>query len=192
MKIVVAQRLAAAVACVGMLAHPALAGAPIVADPAVADVALAEGGIFTGKVVSGQGAPMAKSAVSIRQAGSEIAAAVTNEEGVFAVQGLRGGLYQVVADNGVVSYRLWAPNTAPPAANQSALIVTGQEILSGQFGGPHQGYQQGPPVAPSQGGGVMGWVRQHPLLVAAGIATAIAVPLAIADDDDETVTPASP
>lgn len=176
MKIVVAQRVAAALACIGMLVQPALAGSPV-ALPAVADIALADGGLMTGKVVNAQGAPLAKTSVSLQQAGQEIAATTTNEEGVFAVQGLRGGLYQVVSDGGVVSYRLWAPNTAPPAANQSALIVTGQEILNGQYG-PQPGHG-------GNGGGIMGWVREHPLLVAGGIAAAIAIPLAVADDDDD-------
>lgn len=183
MKIVVAQRVAAALACVGMLAQPALAGSPVV-HTAVADIALADGGMMTGKVVNAQGAPLAKTAVSLQQAGQEIAKTVTNEEGVFAVQGLRGGLYQVVSEGGMVSYRLWAPNTAPPAANQSALIVTGQDVLAGQYCGPNAC----PPGTTSGGGhgnGIMGWVREHPLLVAGGIAAAIAIPLAVADDDDD-------
>lgn len=174
MKMVVAQRLAAALACVGMLAQPALAGAPL-STPAVADVALQQGGLFAGKVVNAQGAPIAKTPVSVQQAGQEVASTVTNEEGVFAVQGLRGGLYQVVAADGAVTYRLWTAETAPPAANQSALIVTGDAIVNGQYG-------------PPGGGGVMAWVREHPLLVGAGVAAAIAIPLAVADDDD----PASP
>lgn len=182
MKIAVAQRAAALLACFGMLAQPALATNPLAAGPAptpaVADVALADGGVFTGKVVNGQGAPIAGAAVSLQQAGVEVSTAVTNEEGVFQVQGLRGGLYQVVSEQGVVGYRLWAPNTAPPAANQSALIVTGDAILAGQqYCPPNQ-------CPPSRGGAVMAWVREHPLLVAAGVATAIAVPLALADDDD--------
>lgn len=181
MKIVVAQRVAAALACVGMLVQPALAGSPV-ALPAVADIALTDGGLMTGKVVNAQGAPIAKTSVSLQQAGQEIATAVTNEEGAFAVQGLRGGLYQVVSNGGVVSYRLWAPNTAPPAANQSALIVTGQEILNGQYCGPNS---CPPGQGGGNGGGIMGWVREHPLLVAGGIAAAIAIPLAVADDDDD-------
>lgn len=183
MKILVTQRIAAAMACFGMLIQPALASAPIVESaqaPAVADVALGNGGLFVGKVVNAQGAPLAKVAVSMHQAGQEVATTTTDAEGVFAVQGLRGGLYQVVSEGGVVSYRLWAPNTAPPAANQSALIVTGGDVVNGQ--------QYCPPAAPacppSHGGGILGWMREHPILVAAGVATAIAVPLALADDDD--------
>ncbi|QDV73499.1 carboxypeptidase-like regulatory domain-containing protein [Botrimarina mediterranea] len=181
MKIVVAQRIAAAMACFGMLIQPALAGAPIVESaPAVADIALSNGGVFVGKVVTAQGAPLAKVAVSLQQAGNEVAKTTTDAEGVFAVQGLRGGLYQVVSEGGVVSYRLWAENTAPPAANQSALIVTGGDVVNGQYCPPMAPC----PPTPSKGAGVLGWMREHPLLVAAGVATAIAVPLALADDDD--------
>jgi hypothetical protein len=180
MKILVAQRIAAAMACFGMLIQPALAGAPIVESaqaPVVADVALGNGGVFVGKVVNAHGAPLVKVAVSLQQAGNEVATTTTDAEGVFAVQGLRGGVYQVVSEGGVVSYRLWAPNTAPPAANQSALIVTGTEIVNGTS-------VAGTQYTPAHGGGIMGWMRQHPILVAAGVATAIAVPLALADDDD--------
>lgn len=178
MKIERVQRLLAALACLGMLSEPVLAAPPVVA-PAVADVAMSAGGVFTGKVVTAQGVPMEKTEVSLQQAGVEIAKATTNEEGVFAVQGLRGGLYQVVAGGGMVSYRLWAAKTAPPIANRSALIVTGEEVLNGQHCGSVI-----PAATHGRGGGVMGWARQNPLLVAAGIATAIAVPLALADDDD--------
>jgi hypothetical protein len=134
--------------------------------------------VFVGKVVNAQGAPLTKVAVSLQQAGHEVATTTTDAEGVFAVQGLRGGVYQVVSEGGVVSYRLWAPNTAPPAANQSALIVTGSDIVSGQYGPPMA------PGAPTSQGGCLAWMREHPLLVGAAVATAIAVPLALADDDD--------
>jgi len=180
MKILVAQRVAAALACFGMLIQPTLAGAPIAESaPAVADVALGNGGVFVGKVVNAQGAPLAKVAVSMQQSGHEVATTTTDAEGVFAVQGLRGGLYQVVSEGGVVSYRLWAPNTAPPAANQSALIVTGGEIVNGQYGPPMG-------VKTSNSNGCLAWMRNHPILVAGGVAAAIAIPLAVAaaDDDD--------
>lgn len=187
MKILVAQRVAAAMACFGMLIQPTLAGAPVVESaPAVADIALGEGGVFVGKLVNAHGAPLGKVAVSLQQSGREIAATTSDAEGVFAVQGLRGGLYQVVSEGGVVSYRLWAPNTAPPGANQSALIVTGGAVVNGQYCPPTA------PYAPSHGRGygILAWMREHPLLVAAGVATAIAVPLILADDDNDA--PASP
>lgn len=178
MKIRVAQRLAAAIACVGLIAPPS-AFAGTAATPAVADIALGEGGVFVGKVVNAQGAPIAGTTVSLRQGGAEIVSTVTDAEGVFAAQGVRGGQYQVVAEEGSVVYRLWSPGTAPPAANQSALIVTGSEIVNGQYV-EHPGHHRG--------GGLVEWVKRHPILVGTGIAAAIAIPLAVADDDD----PASP
>ena len=167
MKIRVVQKLAVLVACVGMaLPQSALAAAPQAIK--VADVALQEGGVFVGKVVNAHGKPIAKTKVSIQQQDKIVANAVTDKQGSFAVEGLRGGHYLVVADGGMVAYRMWAPETAPPAANTSALVVTGQEIVNGN----HRG-------------GFANFVKQRPMLVAAGIATAIAVPLAVADDDDD-------
>ena len=167
MKIRVVQRMAAALACVGMMfPHSVMAEAPV--ELKVADVALRDGGLFVGKVVNAQGKPISEVEVLLIQEGKEIANTTTDKEGVFAAQGLRGGQYQVVAEGGAVAYRLWAPDTAPPAANTSALIVTGDEIVNGQFAD-----------------GCLCWIREHPMLVAAGIATAIAVPLALADDDDD-------
>ena len=186
MKTRIAQRLATAIACLGMMIPPtAFAGTPTLATP-VADVALGAGGQFVGKVVNAQGAPVVATTVSLRQAGQEVANATTDTQGRFDVQGLQGGQYQAVAENGSVVYRLWAPQTAPPAANTSALIVTGSDIMNGQYcdgscGGTCSQCRGG-------GGGVLGWMKSHPIIVAAGIATAIAVPLAIADDDD----PATP
>ncbi|MEQ8849605.1 carboxypeptidase-like regulatory domain-containing protein [Botrimarina sp.] len=180
------QRVAAAVACVGMLAQPVVAATPVAAPqavPAVADIALGEGGLFTGKVVNAQGAPVGHSPVSVRLADRPVAEATTNAEGVFAVAGLGSGLYTVVADNGQVTYRVWEAGIAPPVANKSALIVTGQEVLAGQYPGYCEPVPQGHP-------GILGWVREHPLLVGAGIAAAIAIPIAVADDDDDE--PASP
>lgn len=168
MRIQTAQRFLAAIACVGMLVpQSALAEASHIDQ--VADVALRDGGLFVGKVVNAHGKPIADTEVTLRQAGVEVAATKTNQEGVFAAQGLRGGQYEVVADGGSVAYRLWAPETAPPAASTSALVVTGGEVINGNYGG-----------------GIMRFVREHPMLVAAGVATAIAVPIAVADDDDPT------
>lgn len=170
MKIRVAHRLAAAIACVGLITPQSA----FAAAPAIADVALADGGVFVGKVVNAQGAPIAATTVSIRQAGQEVASAVTDETGSFAAAGLRGGQYEVVAADGSVVYRLWAPGTAPPAANTAALVVTGSEVFSGQYA----------PYSEGGNGGLLRWIKNHPILVGAGIATAIAVPIAVADDDD--------
>lgn len=169
MKILLAQRVAAAVACLGFLMpQGAFAGQPVAAS--AADIALRDGGLFVGQVVDASGKAMTKADVSIRQAGVEVATTSTDANGVFAAKGLNGGQYTVVAGGGQVNYRLWAANTAPPTANKAALVVTGADIANGQHGN----------------GGVVGWVKNHPMIVAAGVAAAIAIPLAVADDDDPT------
>jgi hypothetical protein len=59
--------------------------------------------------------------------------------------------------------------------------------------GPPIGPPFGPPVDPALGppadkgpfGKAMGWVSDHPFITAGIVATAIAVPLALEDDDDD-------
>lgn len=192
MKILKTGRIAAAVACLGLLMPQGALAAPA-AKVASNDVALRTGGTFVGQVVNAQGKPLTKTAVSVTLGDKEIVRTTTDKNGVFAAKGLRGGQYNVVAGGGVATYQLWAENTAPPVAAKGALIVTGQEVVAGQCGGPACGPSCGPACGPGYGGGgggLLGFVKNHPLLVAGGIAAAIAIPLALADDDDPA--PATP
>ena len=168
MKIRFIQRAAAAVACIGLLLPPSVQAAPATAMKTQGDIALREGGLLVGQVVDARGKALPKIDVAILQGEDEVVRSKTDKNGVFAAKGLRGGEYRVVTGGGQVAYRLWAPKTAPPAASHTALVVTGEPVVNGNLG--H--------------GGLVGWVSEHPLLVAAGIATAIAVPIAVADDDD--------
>lgn len=136
------------------------------------DIALGEGGLFVGQVVDAHGARLAKTEVSIRYQGKEVVRTTTDENGVFAAKGLRGGQYDVVTAECAAPMRLWAPDTAPPAARTAALIVAGTDVVNGQHGG----------------GGVMSWVQAHPLIVAGVVVAAVATPIAIAasDNDDDS------
>jgi hypothetical protein len=155
--------MAAAAACIGMmLPQAALAVAP------EADVALRSGGLLVGQVVDSQGVLKAGTAVSIRQGEHEVVRTTTDENGMFAAQGLRGGQYQLLTQDGSSAYRLWAADTAPPSARPAALIVSGKDVIRGQMGG----------------GGMVGWVKAHPYITAGVVAAAIATPLAFIDDDD--------
>ena len=86
--------------------------------PAVTDVALTDGGVLFGKVIDPQGAALAKVPVSLQGRDREIARAVTDGNGYFAVRGLRGGVYQLVAETGQGVFRLWQPGTAPPSCQE--------------------------------------------------------------------------
>ena len=171
MKLKSLQTVLAAIACAGMICPPgALASGPV---GSAKDVELRPGGVLVGQVIDQQGSAQVDSAVSIRQNEQEIVRTTTDANGIFAAQGLRGGQYQIVTENGQTICRLWAAKTAPPAAANTAVVVTGDEVVRGQWG-----YQNG--------GRWLDWVRSHPYITAGIVAAAVATPLAIAaaDDDD--------
>lgn len=172
MKIRKLQYAAAMLAAVGMMA-PQGAFAATATSPVQGDIALRDGGVFVGQFVDAQGNAQAGIDVNLVTAGKSVAAAKTDKQGRFAVKGLRGGQYDVVAMNGKSTFRVWAPRTAPPSARNGALIVTGTDVVSG-----------------IHNGGIVGFVQQYPLLTAAAVTAAIAIPVAIAaDDDDNPGTP---
>jgi hypothetical protein len=158
---------AVALACLGMFVGQ-LARA---AQPLVTDVALSHGGTLVGKVVDRQGAAQAGQVVRVSQQGEVVAVVETDARGEFQVADLRGGVYQIESAQGLGVYRVWAENTAPPAANDGVLIVHGDEAVRG-----------------NQSGGVLGFLT-NPWVLAAIIAAAIAIPLALDDDDDVAGTP---
>jgi hypothetical protein len=157
-----------AVPATGMAASPLALGN---------DVALRDGGLLVGQVVNPQGVAQANSPVSIRFANHEVVRTTTDANGVFAARGLRGGQYELVTTEGVGSYRLWAADTAPPAARPAVLLVSGDQVVRGQ------GFMAG-------GQGMMsswvGWMKAHPYITAGTVAAAIAVPIAVLDDDDDS------
>ncbi|MEN6458615.1 MAG: carboxypeptidase-like regulatory domain-containing protein [Thermoguttaceae bacterium] len=129
------------------------------AAPAVVDIALADGGVLQGQVVDLQGGHVANVPVSVKAADREVAQAVTTADGRFSVQGLRGGVYQVAAGEGQGVYRLWSSNTAPPSAQKGAVVYT-------QNAQPRSGLKM---------------FLTNPIVIAGIVATAIAVPVALAN-----------
>jgi hypothetical protein len=89
-------------------------------------------GRLAGRVVDHTGAAVADAEVAIRQGHKDVARVRTDERGTFAVAGLPAGLYEVGSGKTVGQYRLWTEQTAPPAANEQALLVLGQNGARGQ------------------------------------------------------------
>ena len=171
--------VAAALSCLGMLLSPtAMTAAPLVAP---SDVALGNGGVLVGQVVDAQGAAVAMATVTLADHKQEIAQVRADQEGKFSVSGLRGGVYRISFRGQDAMYRLWAPNTAPPVAQQGVILVVGDDVIRGQHG-----YSAGPFASMAQ------WVADHPLITASAIGAAIAIPLALDDDDDDYDGPATP
>ena len=170
MKIKRIQKLAAMVATIGMmLPQSAMAGQAPAASQG--DVALRAGGVFVGQYVDAHGNAVAGAEVAMLAGGKAIAVTKTDKQGRFAVKGLQTGQYDVVAMNGKSTFRCWDGKAAPPNARNGALIVTGADVVAGQ-------------------GGILGFVQTYPLLSAAAVTAAIAIPVGIAAADDDP--PASP
>ena len=145
-------------ASVGQAGHPL--------PTTVRDVALQEGGRLTGQVLDAAGAPVAATPVAVVDQGRPVATAMTGDDGRFAMSGLKAGVVQVATAQGVTVCRLWAPRTAPPSAQGDALVVNGDTVIRGGVGG----------------GGVIGFLS-NPWVLAGIVAAAIAIPLALDDDD---------
>lgn len=141
-------------------------GRQAVAHPtaAVSDIALQDNGLLQGQVLDMQGAPVKGVPVAVVQQDKLIAAAKTDTNGRFAIAGLSGGVFQVVTAKGGAAYRLWAPNTAPPAAQAGALIVNGDTVVRG-----------------GMNGGVLGFLS-NPWVLGGIVATAIVLPIVLDDD----------
>jgi hypothetical protein len=174
MRINRAQWGAAFVACTMMIVSPVASAAPANTDRIDAattmDVALGEGGLLVGQVMDRQGVAQADSEVVVFAGDRVVVRTTTDENGVFAAAGMRGGTYQVATRQGASSIRAWAPDTAPPSAREGSLIIVGDEVVRGQITDSPRW--------------VWEWCKQHPWLCTIGALTAVAVPLAIAADDD--------
>ena len=101
---------------------------------AVADVALGAQGVLVGHVVDEQGRPLDGASVQVAFGGTVVAQTVADQNGRFAVQGLRGGQHRILAGKTQQIVRLWVAQTAPPAAKNSALIVNTPNVVRGQLG----------------------------------------------------------
>jgi hypothetical protein len=160
-------QVAVALACVGTIVpERVIAATPAAPQPLIRDVALGTNSTFSGQVVDSQGLPQAGTDVTVWQSDTKVAAAKTDADGRFAIAGLRSGVHQVAAGQAVNVYRFWAPKTAPPAAGNEVLIVGDQPVTRGNFGG--------------------GFVRffTNPWVLAGIVAAAIAIPIALNNDDD--------
>lgn len=164
---------AAVLSCLGMLVSPVAAAAPAVAPR---DVSLHNGGVLLGQVVDAQGVSVASTPVTLYSGGKEVARTQSDHTGKFVVKGLKGGVYQVASANNQGVYRLWSAQTAPPSAQRGMMLVSNGDVVLGQ------GETCGP------FGGVTNWIAKHPIMTAGAIAAAIAIPIAL-DDDDAPATP---
>lgn len=152
------------------------------------DVALAGGGVLIGQVVDTDGRALVGTEVVLKSGGKEIARCQTAKDGWFRMAGLKGSTIVITAAGTTGHCRAWAPGTAPPAAQQGLLVVAEGDVVRGQHMGrrvPGRRYGRG---VSGHGGGMLGLMIDHPVVTAGAVGLAVAVPLAVANDD----SPSSP
>ncbi len=149
------------------------------------DIVLQSEGVLTGRIVDAQGLALANTPVAVQTGGKEVARVLSDAKGNFRVANLQGGVYQVTSTGHQGVYRLWTARTAPPAAAEGLNLVSqSTDVVRGQYC---------PPQGPSGPFATVGqWVAEHPLLTAGAVVAAIAIPLALDDDDDPVAPPATP
>lgn len=99
----------------------------------ISDVALQNGSVLVGQYLQPNGKPYADSKVALMQNGKIVHLVETNKDGQFSVRA-KAGVYEIQTDRTASAYRLWAPDTAPPAAKKGVVIVADQDVVRGQFG----------------------------------------------------------
>lgn len=132
------------------------------------DVELQADGTLHGYYVDEeQGAGRSGVKLSLHQNSKQpLATTTTGENGEFRFEGLRGGTYQIVADDEhVMAYRAWAAGTAPPRTSQHVLFAAGDATRAGLW--------------------FAGLSPEAQLAIIALIAAGIAIPIAIAASDDD-------
>lgn len=145
MKRIVRRTLVAVFGCLAMAQSAWAQG------PAIPDVALQEGGVLNGQLLDQAGKPKAATPVVVAQKGKVVVIAKTDKQGRFSIRGMRGGVYELANEHGNGVYRLWAPETAPPAAKTGVLMVVNESVVRGQL----DGADYGPAIRGAVAGGLL-------------------------------------
>ena len=135
------------------------------------DVKLHKNGNLYGVVLTSALRPAPNSPVTIQQGKDVLAKTKTNKSGGFGFAGLKSGVYQLVSPEGHQTVRVWNGKVAPPSAAPQAVLVNDT-------------------VRAQQGMNGLKVFLSNPFVIAAIIATAIAVPVAIHNSGSDE--PASP
>jgi hypothetical protein len=137
------------------------------ARPIIRDVALQPGGVLNGQVLNEQAVGQGQAKIAVVYRGQPLTVTETDNNGRFVLAGLEPGVYELHLAEGGGAFRVWAPRTAPPAAEQGVLLVQDSRVVRGLHGGGLH-----------NGGGYFGWLA-NPWVLAGIVAAAIAIPLAL-------------
>jgi hypothetical protein len=100
------------------------------------DVALQSQGCFVGRVTKTDGHPEAHAAFAIYNDQGLVVRGFADQQGLVTVDGLQGGVYQLVVGMESHLLRLWADRTAPPSAIREVLLVQDPGVVRAQWAAP--------------------------------------------------------
>lgn len=104
------------------------------AAPRIPDVVMTAPGTVTGRVCDHSGKVLEGAKVELKQNNKTIGTAMTNKDGVYSFENVKGGTYRMASGNTEGIFRVWNEKTAPPTAKGHALLVMGENGARGQFG----------------------------------------------------------
>lgn len=136
----------------------------LAAGPASRDLSLTRDGLLRGQVLTAEGQAVKGATVVLSKIGQPALSVKTAENGKFQFAGVAPGVYQLASAGRGGTVRVWNSELAPPKAHDGALIVSGDVARGKFFGGE-------------------GGMFSNPLCLTLIVAAAIAIPLALADDD---------
>lgn len=195
--------------CCGVQAADTGATTTKAAEAKVIELQLGSQGLISGQVVNRQGVAVANAEVLVANKQGKIGTVKTDQRGMFAAKGLKSGQVVMTVANQTYPVRLWSTAAAPPKSVRQAMLVVG-DTVRGQCGSNCGGCSicsavqdpcgssilPGNSCGPNCGGcnscggggcfggsGFGGGLMSKPWLIGAGVAAAIAIPLAIDDDD---------
>lgn len=151
----------------------------------VKDLALHSGAI-RGALVDPNGKPVEGMVAVIAQQGKTLDVQESNAQGQYTFENLKPGVYQVATNAGVQTYRVWNTESAPAGADRGIIQVVNDDVVRGSCGCTDPGCDGCDGIGGGKGAG-LSKVLANPnvvILGAAAIAAAIAIPLAVDDDDD--------
>lgn len=141
-------------------------------DQQIENVRMSGVDTLRGAIVDPAGKPVVGATVVVGQAGKVVAEATTNADGEFEIGSLHSGVYQIASHAKSQNVRLWHKTDAAPVGTKNGVVHVMPENIArgnGKFNG------NGPLLN----------ALSNPYLIAGGIAAAIAIGVAVSQDDDD-------
>ena len=122
-----------------LLTATLLPGSSLLASETVAfgssDYALSEDGTLFGSVLNQSAKPVAGMTVQVLHQNRVVATAVSDQQGRFAVSGLRNGAHAVQIGASQEEVRFWSSAAAPPASASRMTVIVDEQVVRGQEAG---------------------------------------------------------